>query len=282
MYENYFYLNLDGGGIKNMYIGCNWSKALKFLIEKDDVKIDYIKSGAYGTFYEEFSKMRELRPILLHGLGYFEHTGMKNIEVIDFKLANRLIKNCNSPHYGLHLSIKNSDMHQGMTDENIYERMSKQIQIFKKNITVPLLLENIPDSPKDRVIFDHYSYIMPEQLNRLLIENDVSFLLDLTHAKITAQYHGWNIHDYIRELSLNRVVEIHINGSGYDKNGFPIDTHQAMENEDYKLLEWVLNYANPDIVTLEYNGIETEDDDTIIYSLEKQLSEIQYICNQIK
>lgn len=53
---------------------------------------------------------------------------------------------------------------------------------------------------------------MPEQLNRLFIENDVSFLLDLTHAKITAKYRGWDIHDYIRQLSLNRVVEIHVNG----------------------------------------------------------------------
>jgi uncharacterized protein (UPF0276 family) len=262
-----------------MYIGCNWSKALKFLLEKDAVKIDYIKSGAYGTFEEEFSTMRSMSPILLHGLGYFEHTGMKNIEKIDFNLANKLIKDCNSPHYGLHLSIKNSDMYPGMTDENIYEHMSKQIQIFKKNIKVPLLLENTPDSPQDRVMFDHYPYIMPEQFSRLFIENDVSFLLDLTHAKITAQYRGFNIQDYLRQLPLDRVVEIHVNGSGYDKDGFPADTHQAMENEDYKLLDWVLNYANPEIVTLEYNGIATETHEEVIASLEKQLNKIQNICN---
>jgi uncharacterized protein (UPF0276 family) len=262
-----------------MHIGCNWSKALKFLLEKDAVKIDYIKSGAYGTFNEEFSTMRSMRPILLHGLGYFEHTGMKNIEMIDFNLANSLIKSCDSPHYGLHLSIKNSDMYPGMTDENIYDHMSKQIQIFKKNLAVPLLLENTPDSPKDRVMFDHYPFTMPEQLNQLFIENDVSFLLDLTHTKITAQYNGFNIRDYISQLPLNRVVEIHVNGSGYDKDGFPTDTHQSMENEDYKLLDWVLNYTNPQIVTLEYNGVETETHDTVICSLERQLNKIQNICN---
>jgi uncharacterized protein (UPF0276 family) len=262
-----------------MYFGCNWSKALKCLLEKDAVKIDYIKSGAFGPFNEEFLTMRSMRPILLHGLGHFEDTGMKNIEILDFDLVNKLIKNCNSPHYGLHLSIKNSDMYPGMTDEDIHEHMSKQIQIFKRNITVPLLLENTPDSPKDRTMFDHYPYIMPEQLSRLLVENDVSFLLDLTHAKITAKYRGFNIHDYIRQLPLDRVVEIHVNGSGYDKDGFPTDTHQAMEKEDYKLLDWVLNYTNPEVVTLEYNGIATESHDTIICSIEKQLNEIQNICN---
>lgn len=262
-----------------MYIGCNWSKPLQFLIEKDEIKVDYIKSGAYGSFNEQFLAMRSMRPILLHGLGYFEHTGMKNIEMIDFSEANNIIKKCKSPHYGLHLSIKNSDIYPGMTDENIFERMCKQIQIFKKSLSVPLLLENTPDSPQDRIIFDHYPYIMPEQINRLFTENDVSFLLDLTHAKITAQYHGWDIHNYIRELPLERIKEIHVNGSGYDKDGFPADTHQAMGDEDYKLLDWVLNHSNPDIVTLEYNGIEAETYNTVICFLKKQLTEIQNICN---
>ena len=258
-----------------MYIGCNWSKALKFLIEKDSVKIDYIKSGAYGTFNEQFSNMRSMRPILLHGLGYFERTGMKNIEIIDFNSANNLIRRCNSPHYGIHLAIKNSDMYPGMTDENIYERMSRQIQIFKNKLAVPLLLENIADTPKEHLItIDHYPYIMPEQISRLFTDKDVSFLLDLTHAKITAQYRGWNIHDYIRELPLSRVTEIHINGSGHDKTGYPMDTHQAMEEEDFKLLKWVLERTTPNIVTLEFNEIESENYDAVISSLERQLNRI--------
>ncbi len=33
-----------------MYIGCNWSKALKLLIEKNSIRIDYIKSFGYGNF----------------------------------------------------------------------------------------------------------------------------------------------------------------------------------------------------------------------------------------
>lgn len=265
-----------------MRIGCNWSKALKYLLENGDVKIDYIKSGAYGTFDEEFNTMRSFRPILIHGLGYLEHAGMKDIGIVDFNFANSTIKKCGSPHYGLHLAIENSEMDPGMTDEDIYERMSRQIRIFKKHLSVPLLLENIPDSPYDRVVYDHYPYIMPEQINRAVLDNDVSFLLDLTHAKITALFHGWDIHEYIRRLPLERVAEIHVNGPGYDKDGFPADTHQAMGDEDYELLDWVLNFTNPAIVTLEYVGVEGEDYDTIVCSLKKQLSEIQKICSKGK
>lgn len=263
----------------SIYIGCNWSEALKYLLERDAVQLDYIKAGVFGRFNEQFINMRSLRPVLLHGLGYFEHTGMNNIEIIDFDLANELLEKCNSPHYGVHLSIKNSDMVQGMTYENIFELMSRQIQIFKKNFKVPLLLENTPDSPQDRTVFDHYPYYMTDQINRLFEENDVGFLLDLTHAKITALYHGWDIRDYIKQLPLNRIKEIHINGSGFDMNGFPSDTHQAMEIEDYKLLEWVLANSNPSIVTLEYSGKETESEETIIDSLEKQLRKIKDIVH---
>jgi uncharacterized protein (UPF0276 family) len=59
---------------------------LEILIARDAVKIDYIKSGAYGTFNEEFAKMRALRPIPLHGLGNFECTGMNNIETFNINL----------------------------------------------------------------------------------------------------------------------------------------------------------------------------------------------------
>lgn len=261
-----------------MYIGCNWSKALKTLLENNTVKVDYVKSGAFGNFDKEFETMRSMRPVLLHGLGYFENIGMKNIEVIDFNRANELIKKCNSPHYGVHLAIRKADMHEGMTDKEIYSLMSKQIKIFKNKLEVPLILENPPDSPTDRTVFGHYPYTDAEKISKLYEENNVCFLLDISHAKITANYNGWDIYDYLKSLPINRIKEIHLNGSGYDKDGYPKDTHQAMEDEEYKLLEWVLNYSKPDIVTLEYNGVEGENEELIKKNLEEQLNKINEIC----
>lgn len=265
-----------------MDIGCNWSKALKTLLENNAVKVDYVKSGAFGNFDKEFETMRSMRPVLLHGLGYFENTGMKNIEVIDFNRVNELIKKCNSPHYGVHLAIRNGDMHEGMTDQDIYPFMSKQIKIFKDKLQVPLLLENSPDSPtdRDRTMFDLYPYIDAEKISKLYEDNDVYFLLDISHAKITANYNGWDIHDYLKSLPLNRIKEIHLNGSGYDKDGYPKDTHQAMGDEEYELLAWVLNNSKPDIVTLEYNGVEGENEELIIKNLEEQLNKINEICRE--
>ena len=51
-----------------------------------------------------------------------------------------------------------------------------------------------------------------------------------------------------------------------------------MKDEDYKLLDWVLNYSKPDVVTLEYNGISGENEELITKNLEEQLNKINRIC----
>ncbi len=255
-------------------IGCNWSEALGKLLAEKAVDVDFVKYGAYPDYDEKFARIRPLKPILLHGLGCFDHAGMRSPETVDFAVANGRIAACGSPHYGLHLAIQNADMNPGMTDADARERLLSGVRIFKENLQVPLLLENTPDSPQDRTVFDHHPYAEPEKLADILETADAGLLLDLTHAKITARFRGWDVRDFLRALPLRRVREIHINGSGKDKNGFPADTHQAMETEDRSLLDWTLKRTNPHIVTLEYNGIAGEPESAVRENLVRQLTQL--------
>lgn len=255
-------------------IACNWSKELLGLITGNQVKLDYIKSGAFGAFHDDFETMRSLRPVLLHGLGHHETAGMKNTKVVDFKRANRLLAACGSPHYGLHLAITNGDMAPDLSKENIPERMFFVIQAFKKKLSVPLLLENIPESPQEIVLYDYYPYSSPEQISKIIHDNDVDFLLDLTHAKIACITRGWDVRDYLRALPLKRIREIHVNGVGRDQNGFPDDTHEVMKDDDYELLDFVLRYANPGIISLEYIGTPSETKAQITENLYTQLNRL--------
>lgn len=258
-------------------IACNWSSTLGSLLQQGQADIDYIKTGVYGSFGEQFDTIRSWKPILLHGLGCFDHSGMKEIGAVDFDMANRLIAQCGSPHYGLHLAITNADMPGPMGDEEIHVLMSRQIKVFQRNLAVSLLLENTPDSPEDRTVFDHYPYAEADKISRLIVENDVGFLLDLTHASITAEFRNWDIHTFLQALPLDRIREIHVNGHGVDAQGFPIDTHQAMESEDYRLLCWVLERSQPQFVTLEYSGVAGEDAATIAGNLCKQIHALNHI-----
>lgn len=202
---------------------------------------------------------------------------MKNIEIVDFERANRLIAECGSPHYGLHLAITHADMFPSMLDEDIFLRMQKQVQIFKKNLFVPLLLENVTDSPQEITLYDHFPFSEPDKISKVIQDNDVDLLLDITHARIATMYRGWNIYDYIKALPLNRVREIHVNGPGRDAQGFPDDTHEAMGDEDYELLTWALTYTNPAIITLEYIGTPSETPDLISENLLTQLRKLNIL-----
>jgi uncharacterized protein len=233
-------------------LGCNWSPELGQLLEMGQAPIDFIKTGTFGLSEAELVQMRSKRPVLLHGLGQQESAGMRNPENVDIDRANRLIAYCGSPHYGIYFSILNADVDADMTANDIHSRMAEGIRFFQQGIAVPLLLENTPDSPKDRTVFDHSPCAEPELISRLLVETDTYLLLDLTHAKITCQYRQWDIQAFLKALPLDRVREIHVNGSRIDADGWPEDTHQPMEDFDVKLLEWVLQSACPDIITLEY------------------------------
>ena len=258
--------------MKNIKLACNWSHPLKQLLDEKAVRLEYIKTGVYGSFYEDLDTMLSLRPVLIHGLGYNEHTGMKNLHEVDFIKANALLKKCGSPHLGTHLSMLKSNITEGMTDDDICGLMSEQTQIIKMNIDVPLLLENAPDSDEERSKFGLYPQVEADFIAEFVRSNDVFFLLDIAHAKVAALYRGWDVKGYFSNLPLERMKELHISGSGFDDNGVITDTHNPMRDEDCELLEWVLSRTSPEIVTLEYSGVKGEREETVKENLVIQLN----------
>lgn len=257
--------------MSNKYkLGCNWSPALKSLILSKAINIDYIKAGEQSDFNKMIYEMRALRPILLHGgIGFSLRTGMTNLSEVNFSHLNKLIKQCGSPQYGIHIALTQDESRNMITDKQIYANMTSVISSFKKSLSVPLLLENTPDCSVDRRFYKFVPYVYPDQINKLLHDNDVSLLLDITHAKITARFHGWDIYGYLNSLLLNRVKEIHINGCGTDRKGILMDSHKAMDDEDYALLDWTLSRTNPSIISLEYNGHGNEEESVVASHIQK-------------
>jgi uncharacterized protein (UPF0276 family) len=83
----------------------------------------------------------------------------------------------------------------------------------------------------------------------------VELLLDLAHAQVAAARLGMRSDDYLTRLPLDRVRQIHVSGPRV-RGGTLVDAHDALREEDYRLLERVLKTAHPAAVTLEYHGTE--------------------------
>jgi uncharacterized protein (UPF0276 family) len=109
----------------------------------------------------------------------------------------------------------------------------------------------------------HPFLVDPTFITQVVTEANCYFLLDLAHARVTAAMRRQTVHDYIDELPLDRLVEIHVSGPRQAQNSgrlvdahhvdaHLVDAHESMQEDDYDLLEWVLGLARPLAVSLEY------------------------------
>lgn len=131
--------------------------------------------------------------------------------------------------------------------ETLVSRLTANISALKAALDVPLLLENL-----DYNATGAYEHICePEVIRAVLEATDTYFLLDLSHAQVSASRLGFALDEYLAQLPLERVKQLHVNGSR-PVGGTLADVHETLRPEDYTLLERVLEQTEPWAVTLEY------------------------------
>ncbi len=127
------------------------------------------------------------------------------------------------------------------------ERLCLAAAAVQSLVSVPLILENMPNRVVEGVLLGP----TPDLIGQMLASSDCGLLLDLAHARISAQVLRMDVHRYIESLPLHRVVELHVSGPRREQ-GYLRDRHDALGREDYRLLEWVLPRCRPQALTLEY------------------------------
>jgi len=206
---------------------------------------------------EEIRSYRRLtpdEPMLLHGGNLL---GAPLSEALERNLA-LLAAETRTPWVSVHISLwpwrilqdaqqhgrQPSALDLGPHLEDFFAR----VRGIREKIGVPLLLENAPSLPG--IAKDPESD--PEMIAAVLEATGCPFVLDLSYAQTAAS--NWKLHpeDYMRRLPLRRVVEIHLSAPGRLEDGRLVDTHEALREEDYRLLAWLLQQTAPQVVTLEY------------------------------
>lgn len=126
-------------------------------------------------------------------------------------------------------------------------RFAQDIGQLSRRVELPVILENLPSLPADKFAF----VADPICVTEVLESTNCSFLLDIAHARVAAANQGREILEYLCQLPLERVVQIHVSGPR-PRNGFLCDAHEPLQEADYAILEWVLERTSPQVVTLEY------------------------------
>ncbi|MBD1894966.1 DUF692 domain-containing protein [Coleofasciculus sp. FACHB-129] len=157
------------------------------------------------------------------------------------KLAE-LIKRLNPPWWSEHICFtKAGGVDIGHLSPLPYtheavEVLCRNIAQVRRYIDVPLILENIsylltvPGAEMTEAQF----------LAEVVERSDCGLLLDVTNLYINSVNHNYEIHDFLAQLPLERVVQLHFVG-GHWHNGVLIDSHShSTHPEVWTLMEEVV------------------------------------------
>ena len=184
----------------------------------------------------------------------------KNLTLITFHMAS----SCDNP------IIKNNMFELGGNEyskeellQNSKYNFDKIKKIFGKDIVIAV--ENNNYYPTDA-----YKYITDASfIAQIVCDNNINFLFDVAHAKVTCYNKNINFEKYKEQLPLDKMIQIHICSYHIDKEiNMAFDAHNYPDKDE--LLEvnrLILSYKNVKYLTVEYyRDIE---------NLEKSLKEVR-------
>jgi len=235
-----------------MQLAVNYSLPLARLIKDDSIRVDLIKCPDWEGMLDEASLYG---PITIHfdlkaGLGRTFGLNFERIKAFKEKTA--------TPHVNTHLvappNFDHTDPIERSKINTLWrEEISQMTDYFGPT---GVALEHFPFTEKT----PHLRYATDSQVfTNVIRDTNCMLLLDLAHARITANALGIDVKKYISNLPVDRLVEMHITGTKF-YNGV-LEDHFELDEEDWALLEWALSrirsgaWRKPEILAFEYGGI---------------------------
>ena len=168
----------------------------------------------------------------------------KNLKLVSFHLAScykspKLIKNVFQP---------NGDK---LSKKQLIDNACKNIRYIKDLFgpSVKIAVEN-----NNFLKTEAYDYIAdPEFISSIVHENNIYFLFDISHARISSYNMNISYNQYINLLPLEKIIQIHMSKEVYKANGEVYDAHEIPDNNDIEEFKRLISvYPNIKYVTLEY------------------------------
>jgi len=239
-------------------LGMTDCPAVRDLMDARQLHLDYLE--VHGPYVDAVREVYPDMPMVLHNALYqWSLTHPDGLAYKDAaKITRERVEKSKSPCYSLHLGFSTAEVDfydeamQAKSSlqprELVLERCVLRLNQLKAIMPVPILIENLDYNPTKA-----YEYVCePGFIRQVMDETDTFLLFDLAHARVTAHALGITVEDYIDQLPLDKIRQIHLNRPGW-RGGRMLDSHLALEANDYQLFDQVLQRCQPWAVTLEYN-----------------------------
>ena len=196
-----------------------------------------------------------IKPVYLH---LDISLGRDQVQNLDFDKLRKMLDETGTPHVNCHLA-GTPDMKIGSKTDRVklLKQWIKEIEVLKQVfVGYPIISENLPFEPP---IPEFHLSSDPELISKAIVETDTGLLLDISHARISADTLGIDYQSYIERLPLDRIHEVHITGVRR-YHGF-LEDHFEMQPEDWPSTAWAAEqirvgaWREPEIVAFEYGGV---------------------------
>ena len=196
-------------------LATNLSDPLLELLQSGRAPIDAVEVGRWFSLRQTraYRQMLPDLPFTFHGGDLIERVGLVPGAVR--RIAAYL--DCTaSPWVSMHISMWLPGMvwlmlrrgwRMPLPDpERATRRFIRQVHRLARSIRVPVILENTEPLP-----FEGYDFeVQPGRIAQVLAGAECGFVLDLSHARVSAGVLGVDVQRYLVDLPLERVVQLHV------------------------------------------------------------------------
>ena len=136
------------------------------------------------------------------------------------------------------------------TEKELFENARKNLLVIKDifGVGVRIAIENNNYYPTSA-----YKYVTePEFISQLVCENDINFVLDIAHAKITSHNKNISYETYKKKLPMDRTIQLHVSLYEIDQNNLAYDAHNYPTEREIAEVKDLLGKYEIQYLTVEY------------------------------
>jgi uncharacterized protein (UPF0276 family) len=242
-----------------MKLAINYSTPAAELVKSGLIHVDRFKTPNWNWMVDE---AKALLPVAIH---FDLEAGNGHLDEVNWDEVESLVQNTGTPFINLHLDPKQKHHRQF----SVETQRKSEVKTLSESILSDISIVVGRFGP-ERVILENSPYrgnpgntmrmsVEPDFINQIVKETGCGFLLDISHAIITAQSLDMDTDEYFERLPTDRIKELHFAGV-HKLKGQLID-HLSIRKKDWRWLDWVLehvlkgNWSTPWLMAFEYGGV---------------------------
>lgn len=244
-----------------MFLAINYSPAAAELVRSGAIDIDYFKTPDWNRLID---KARKLRPVAIH---FTLEAGNDNLGGVDWDEIRQKMIATKTPFINLHLDARQTYYPSLKVDTNQKDDVEIVINAIRSDIkkvierfgAQQVIIENSPYQGYDGNTMS--LCIQPDLVSQVVEETGCGFLLDISHAIITANHLGVQPDEYINSLPVQHIRELHFAGMHFNQATGRWMDHLSIQEKDWRWLDWVLEriqtgvWGLPWLLAFEYGGV---------------------------